>query len=1059
LIKLRLNKRITKQKNMWSKVLKHICCLWAFAGCFGLSSFSNIDSGNLYTYYVSDAEFFAGSIQYEQAELSYKKAINYCDSLKKWTPKIVLQNQLIKQWITTAQYKKADSLLILNTEEIQQKLSKKTGFERQLNYLKALLKYKQGNYKNTLKLVKSTLKSIKPNTYADSLQIAQLYELKGWVNLELSQFDEAFNGFQNAYTSHPKGNTKLDVANYHFNVGIYFFKIKDLENAKSNLNKSLKIRNDILHPLHPLIANCQFWLGKLYVKENIRSAADSLLSASLITRNNIFKQNSSHPAIAESYEGLAQMHQQQGDYTDALRYFQLSIEVSKNTFPDGHPHIGKLYNNRAIAQQAVGNYKEAHRSYIKALSVFKEFHGDKHLYYINCLNNLGLLNMQAREFETARSNFEEAITLAEKANTYENLLEKLYYDMAILFFHTNSNNKMNEYLAKVSQLTFDQYIELSKMHFFNKNYTDVLRYLTLAETTLNKSSFSKEADLSYWTAKANYALFTENEEPTYLQQAQKAIRNCNQLIQQRRKEVGELLRFNEMIRPAYKLGLEIFNIGYQTTQDSVFIDYAFQFINNSKANVLLNRLNDKKAMQLGLSPKLIEKESNYRKEINRLNTSFNLVNKSNSDSIQQLLITVKNNYKTFKHQLEKEHRTYYKIKYDTSKITIAQIQTNINNTTSVIEYFISDDYLYVLQIEKNDKRLFKTPIPNDLFKRIDSLRIAINWGVSDSIPPADIFNQFISNAHSLYTDMLAKPMEAIATKDMQELLIIPDNQLNYLPFDLLLSEAVDFKEINYKTLPYVLKKYAISYTYSSSFLTDEYKKLKAQPKLNYIGYAPKYDDTSNPSDQIGKQNKSYPNLRHARKAVQKIDSILHGESYVDEDASKSKFIDNLNRAKILHLAMHAEVDDENSYNSKLIFGKEDLTVADLNTLHINADLVVLTACNTGTGQLKNGEGVMSLSRAFAYAGCPSVMMSLWSLPDEQTANLSELFFTNLKNGISKHQALRQAKLSYLQNPTNDFTAYPFFWGGLVITGNIQPVFRPIENNFTFNWFWSTIAGL
>ena len=150
--------------------------------------------------------------------------------------------------------------------------------------------------------------------------------------------------------------------------------------------------------------------------------------------------------------------------------------------------------------------------------------------------------------------------------------------------------------------------------------------------------------------------------------------------------------------------------------------------------------------------------------------------------------------------------------------------------------------------------------------------------------------------------------------------------------------------------------------------------------------------------------------------------------------------------------MHGEVDDENPQNSKLIFGQESLTMGDLNTLHINADLVVLTACNTGAGQLKNGEGVMSLSRAFAYAGCPSVIMSLWSLPDEQTAYLSQLFFTFLKDGMSKHVALQQAKLSYLQKPLNDFSAHPFFWGGLVTTGNMEPVFKAEIKNTKIYWY-------
>jgi len=1066
LINLRLNKTITKYKKI-PFLLFFLTYSMVIGFCliptYGLS---DNKVKNFYENYLAQAKLSANTLQFKQAELNFTKAIDYCDSLKNWTCVIETANQLTEHWIKTAEYQKADSLLIKNLKIAKKRLPKNAAIKSNLLYLQALFQFKQGNHQKAFELVKGKGKSTNLDNYKDSLHLANIFELKGWIQTELSLFDNAFESFNNAYSLHPKKNMQPAVANYYFNVGIYFFKIKDYTSAEKKLIKSLQLRMSILPVMHPLIADCQFWLGKIQTKKKRFKQADSLFQASFKSRSNIYK-NKLHPAIAESFEGLGKMHQQQANYTKAIQYYQLSVDAFKKIFPKQHPYLAKVYSNMASAQKSTNDYQKAYKSYTKAMGIFKKFYGNQHIYYLTGLYNLGLLNMNAEKLDDALTNFKDAITLAEETKVDKALLDRFYYETAVVYFHLDNYDKMNDYLTKVENITFDQYIQLSKIHFENKNYADALNFLTHTETIGGKKSFSNQVDFYYWQAKTNYALHQQNRERFYLDEAQKAIQNCDDLIQERRKEVGELLRFNKRIRPAYELALQIFEAGYQSSNDSIFIDLAFQFIHTSKAHVLLNRLNENKAIQLGLTANLIEKEQNFRREINRLQQEENREKVENKDSVKQLLMATQSAYNAFKNQLENEYPQYYKLKYGTHSINIQQVQENLNNQTSVIEYFLSDEWLYIVQIEKKDKRFFKISKPDDLFSQINVFRKTINLGIVDSIPPEDIYRKFIDQATSLYQNVLAKPVQAVVTKNIQQLIFIPDNQLNYLPFDLLLTDSLSIThldEINYTMLPYLLKKYAVGYAYSSSFLTNEYQLNNNRKRLNYIGYAPTYESTAKQMvDDLSKQNKTavnlrsgYNNLSYTTKAVVKIDSILNGDkrgkSYINEAADKQKFIENVNRAKIQHLAMHGEVDDENPYNSKLIFNDENLTMGDLNTLQINADLAVLTACKTGDGQLKNGEGVMSLSRAFIYAGCPSVVMSLWNLPDEQTAKLSELFFINLKNGMPKHEALQQAKLSYLQNPTYDFAAHPFFWGGLVATGDMEPVFQPMKEKSMPSWY-------
>jgi len=319
-----------------------------------------------------------------------------------------------------------------------------------------------------------------------------------------------------------------------------------------------------------------------------------------------------------------------------------------------------------------------------------------------------------------------------------------------------------------------------------------------------------------------------------LHQAQIAIQRFDTLIQQRRREVGELLRFNSIIMPAYELEIQIFDTSFQITNDSVFIDRVFHFIRTNKAIILLKGLDENM---------LIQRENTYRREINHLHKEENQLKCQNKDSIQQLLKAIQNKYNVLKQELKKEHPEYYALKYDRNTIDIKQMQSHTDKQTAVIEYYLAEETLYILMIEKNDKHIFNIPKLANLFSQIKSYRQAINWGFNDTIPPPCIYQKFTMLGTSLYKHILAQPLEAIASKDIKQLLIIPGDQsiLNSLPFDLLLSDSHSIEEKNYKVLPYVLKKYAVSYVYSSSFLINVFQQKQRQPLYNYILNLPKYE--------------------------------------------------------------------------------------------------------------------------------------------------------------------------------------------------------------------------
>jgi len=115
-------------------------------------------------------------------------------------------------------------------------------------------------------------------------------------------------------------------------------------------------------------------------------------------------------------------------------------------------------------------------------------------------------------------------------------------------------------------------------------------------------------------------------------------------------------------------------------------------------------------------------------------------------------------------------------------------------------------------------------------------------------------------------------------------------------------------------------------------------------------------------------------------------------------------------------------------------------------MKINSDLTILHACNTGSGELQKGEGVMSLSRAFTYAGCPSLVMGLWEIPEEASSEITKSFIEHLKNGSTKDVALQKAKLAYLESDsTSKYNLSPAYWAGLVATGNLDSLDLALQN--------------
>jgi CHAT domain-containing protein len=293
----------------------------------------------------------------------------------------------------------------------------------------------------------------------------------------------------------------------------------------------------------------------------------------------------------------------------------------------------------------------------------------------------------------------------------------------------------------------------------------------------------------------------------------------------------------------------------------------------------------------------------------------------------------------------------------------------------------------------------------------------------------------------LYRELLA-PVES-AFKESQRLIIVPDGVLAYLPFETLGGQKR------------LIERFAVSYSPSASVLATLRDRLKVgtppAKELLAFGdavYSPASTPASSALGQFSERGLDFTQLPYTRTEVTAIRSLFAaGASRIfmgaeaREETLKSVPLDPY---RFIHFAVHGLYDEEQPARSGIALSvnadsREDgiLQVREIMRLRLRAEMVTLSACQTGLGKLLDGEGVIGISRAFLYAGADSVLTSLWNVNDASTAELMRLVYRDLARGIRRDDALRAAKLQLIRGPQSTWR-HPYYWAPFVLQGDSAP---------------------
>ncbi|MCB0599091.1 MAG: CHAT domain-containing protein [Lewinellaceae bacterium] len=536
-------------------------------------------------------------------------------------------------------------------------------------------------------------------------------------------------------------------------------------------------------------------------------------------------------------------------------------------------------------------------------------------------------------------------------------------------------------------------------------------------------------------------------EPTLLKASLATFEQGDSLVMWLRRSFRSRLSRDQMAANANELyagALRTLYHLYQQTGDTAYFDQALAFSEKNKALSVLENLNSLYARSFsGVPDDVVEAERRLLEEIEFYSNLAKLNRGYESDSLvaawENLAFEKRRQQDSLLSRVEVQYPHYYQMKHGFQLAGVRPLQEELlAQGETLLEYFWDEDAVFVFLLSGKQRQFFRLPALRLADKTGNLCRLAIEQGP-----------EFYERSFELY-QLLFQPLEPYIKGE--KLAIVPDDILAYLPFEMLLTEPVPAESLPHARRPYLLKKYSIRNLFSANAaLQAQYNQAAVSVSGELLALAPSFD-----GDASG-----LANLPGARDELDILEEGYQGLFLQDTTASEANFRKYCRRYGIYHIATHTRIDQSLPAATHLLLeagGGQDgkLHVFELYNLRLDAELAVLSACNTGIGKIRVGEGSASLAHAFAYAGCSDLVMSLWPVQDRTTPVLIKRYYDNMAEGMDRCEALRQAKLHCLEY--DELFAHPYYWSGFIYVGSREELFLKKRTGLTL-WPLLLLLGL
>lgn len=780
-------------------------------------------------------------------------------------------------------------------------------------------------------------------------------------------------------------------------------------------------------------------LGRIYRELNVYDEALDYYNQALEIREEL----GDVYLLSTGYNSIAGIHRELGNFDQALVSFQKSLELSRRA---GSPrHTASTLNNLGLLYKNLGEYNKAMDYYRQSLAIKQENADPTSV--ATTTKNIGKLLWEQGKYQEAEPYYQKALELRKQVGNPFDIASSLN-TMVELALRDNDYEQARQYVNEIQAIadTTDNYRirqfaarNLGKINAQQGNHAEAMRHYKKASAYSDYLSPSKKL----YSLENLARQYNEMDSDSAIVYGEQVI----DLIEKQRANAGATseLRSGFFGRHSdFYTELASWILKYESD-----ISRAYKLVEQAKARSLSEELT--KASQ-NIDQKLSEEVRIARNEkSNRINELYSelerTVDEERIAELQDQIRDAELDYAAYENQIHSEYPEFKTLNMP-DPISLDLAQRIVDENTAVLEYALAGNQLLMFLISQDDVHAEQFSLPTEeelgteLTRRVTDFKDAIISNASRA--------ELRSQSQKLY-DVLLKPFEE-ELSEFENLIIIPDGPLAYLPFEAI-SEGDQ----------YLVESYNIKYEPSLTTLTllDEPQSLNSKELLAVAG-----------SQISGEDNNVIrsANLSALPSTIIEVDSIAahfpQASTLKDDEVSEEALKELLrqNRYRYIHMATHGIIDEERPNRSGLALSaegeitpssKEDglLRTSEIFGLNINSDMVVLSACNTGLGKIVNGEGMLGMQRSFFYAGAATVVVSLWNVYDRSTAAFMNEFYEALINSKSeeswtssmlrwigwdesipfgqKASAMREAKLRMIKHPLFN---HPIYWAPFIVVG-------------------------
>ena len=676
-----------------------------------------------------------------------------------------------------------------------------------------------------------------------------------------------------------------------------------------------------------------------------------------------------HPKIAIAHTNLGFMYLKLKLYGDAINNFELAETIWKKIYPEGHPNQALALVNLGATYGQMGNKSASLGYFERALTIYKKSYGDKHPDISSVLNQIGMLKLGENKYDDALQNFQDAICANAPAFNEKRI---------------DKNAKATGYYSGKVLL-----------------YSLLFKAQALEDKHFGKTLKFEELKLALST-----------------------LHTCDTLIDDIRghsADENDKLELGGTANEVYEDGVRIAHAMSEMTFDfKLYQQDAFYFAEKSKAAVLQESIADAEAKSFaGIPVELLDEEGALKASIATNSQKLSqMPSEAEAKTLRENLFTLNRQYASFIQRLEKNYPDYFNLKFSHTTPSIEAIQKILDDKTAVVSYFIAEKNhrLYSFIITKKKFHIYNSTLLPDFDKMVKGFNNSLYYTVYES---------YRESANGL-SKLLLRGFPS----SVKALIIIPAGRLSTMPFEALVTRPVSVTQ-DFLSTPFLTNTYGISYEFSAGLILQKTKTINPLQLQSIFLCAPiSFPNKDNLNDLPGTEAE-----------VNNIAALFEKNTFVATRADANESLvksGKLADFKYLHFATHGVVDEQSPELSRIFLQtapQEDGNVfsGELFNLKLNADLAVLSACQTGLGKFSKGEGVIGLSRALVYAGARNIMVSYWSVADESTAELMTDFYKRLLQQPVPNlkEALQYSKLAMIKRGKY---AAPYYWAPFVLIG-------------------------